>query len=321
MNMKITVLDGYGMNPGDLSWDRLKALGNVTVYDRTAPKETIERSAGAEIILTNKTIIDREIIEKLPELKYIGVLATGYNVVDTAAAHEKGIVVTNIPAYSTDSVAQMVFSLLLAITNNVEHYTADNRAGRWSRNADFCYWDSPLTELAGKTFGIVGFGNIGSKVAGIALAFSMKVLALSSKSLDALPAGVRKADDLDQLLSESDVLSLHCPLTDSTKHLINASTLAKMKPSAILINTGRGPLVDEKALAEALNCRALRGAGVDVLSCEPPTIDNPLLYARNCYITPHLGWATFEARQRLMDIAVANVANFIKGSPTNVVNI
>ena len=320
MNMKIIVLDGYGMNPGDLSWDRLKALGDVTVYDRTAPEETIERSAGAEILLTNKTIIGRNIIEKLPDLRYIGVLATGYNVVDTAAAREKGIVVTNIPAYSTDSVAQMVFSLLLAITNNVEHYTADNRAGRWSRNADFCYWDYPLTELAGKTFGIVGFGNIGSKVARIALAFGMKVLALSSKPADVLPAGVKKADGLDQLLNESDVLSLHCPLTDSTKHLINASTLAKMKPSAILINTGRGPLVDETALAEALNSGALRGAGVDVLSCEPPTIDNPLLYARNCYTTPHLGWATVEARQRLMDIAVANVANFIEGTPTNVVN-
>ena len=318
--MKIIVLDGYGMNPGDLSWDRLKALGDVTVYDRTAPSETIERSAGAEILLTNKTIIDRNIIENLPDLKYIGVLATGYNVVDTVAAREKGIVVTNIPAYSTDSVAQMVFSLLLAITSNVEHYTADNRAGRWSRNADFCYWDSPLMELAGKTFGIVGFGHIGSKVAGIALAFGMQVLALSSKPADALPAGVTKAKNLDQLLSESDVLSLHCPLTDSTKHLINASTLAKMKPSAILINTGRGPLVDETALAAALNNGTLRGAGVDVLSCEPPTIDNPLLYARNCYTTPHLGWATVEARQRLMDIAVANVANFIEGTPTNVVN-
>lgn len=318
--MKITVLDGYGMNPGDLSWDKLKSLGDVTVYDRTAPSETIERSAGAEILLTNKTIIDRYIIEKLPNLKYIGVLATGFNVVDIMAAREKGIVVTNIPSYSTDSVAQMVFSLLLAITNNVEHYTADNRAGRWSRNADFCYWDSPLTELAGKTFGIIGIGNIGSKVAGIALAFGMKVMALSSKPADALPAGVRKAENLDHLLSESDVLSLHCPLTDSTKHLINAATLAKMKPSAILINTGRGPLVDENALADALNSDTLRGAGVDVLSCEPPTIDNPLLYARNCYTTPHLGWATFEARQRLMDIAVANVANFIEGTPTNVVN-
>lgn len=318
--MKIIVLDGYGMNPGDLSWDDLAKLGDVTVYDRTAPAEVIKRSADAEILLTNKTVLDRQIIEKLPNLKYIGVLATGYNVVDVKAAGERGIVVTNIPSYSTASVAQMVFSLLLAITNNVEHYTADNRAGRWSRNADFCYWDAPLTELSGKTFGIVGFGNIGSKVAGIALALGMKVMTLSSKSIADLPAGVDKAENLDLLLEKSDVVSLHCPLTDSTKHLINACTLAKMKPSAILINTGRGPLVDEDALAEALNKGKLRGAGVDVLSCEPPTIDNPLLYARNCYTTPHLGWATVEARQRLMDIAVANVANFIEGTPFNVVS-
>lgn len=318
--MKITVLDGYGLNPGDLSWEELKKLGDLTVYDRTAPSETIERSAGSEILITNKTIIDRGIIEKLPDLRYIGVLATGYNVVDITAAREKGITVTNIPSYSTASVAQMVFSLLLAITNGVEHFTADNRAGRWSRNADFCYWDSPLMELAGKTFGIVGFGNIGSKVAGIALALGMKVMAQTSKSQEELPTGIEKATGLEHLLKECDVISLHCPLTESTKHIINATTLAMMKPSAILINTGRGPLVDEIALAAALNSGALRGAGVDVLSCEPPSIDNPLLYARNCYTTPHIGWATTEARQRLMDIAVANVANFLNGTPTNVVN-
>lgn len=318
--MKITVLDGYGMNPGDLSWDELKKLGDVTVYDRTAPSEVVERSADAVVLLTNKTVIDRRTIEKLPVLKYIGVLATGYNVVDTEAARENGIVVTNIPAYSTASVAQMVFSLLLAVTNGVEHYTADNRAGRWSRSADFCYWDAPLTELAGKTLGIVGFGNIGSAVARIGLAFGMKVSALTSKAPDVLPEGVEKAENLDALLATSDVLTLHCPLTESTRHIINATSLAKMKPSAILINTGRGPLVDEEALADALNRGALRGAGVDVLSCEPPAIDNPLLYARNCYTTPHLGWATTEARQRLMNIAVANVANFIAGTPTNVVN-
>lgn len=318
--MKITVLDGYGLNPGDLSWEELKKLGDLTVYDRTAHSETIERSAGSEILITNKTIIDRGIIEKLPDLRYIGVLATGYNVVDITAAREKGITVTNIPSYSTASVAQMVFSLLLAITNGVEHFTADNRAGRWSRNADFCYWDSPLMELAGKTFGIVGFGNIGSKVAGIALALGMKVMAQTSKSQEELPTGIEKATGLEHLLKECDVLSLHCPLTESTKHIINATTLAMMKPSAILINTGRGPLVDEIALAAALNSGALRGAGVDVLSCEPPSIDNPLLYARNCYTTPHIGWATTEARQRLMDIAVANVANILKGTPTNVVN-
>ncbi len=318
--MKIVVLDGYGMNPGDLSWDDLMKLGSVMVYDRTAPSEMIERAAKAEILLTNKTVLDREVIEKLPRLRYIGVLATGYNVVDTSAARERGVVVTNIPSYSTASVAQMVFSLLLAITNGVEHYTTENSKGRWSRSADFCYWDTPLTELAGKTFGIVGFGNIGSKVASIALAFGMNVLVLSSKPADSLPAGVGKAQYLEQLLRQSDVLSLHCPLTDITKNMINSTTLAMMKPSAILINTGRGPLVDEIALADALNSGSLRGAGVDVLSCEPPSIDNPLLSARNCYTTPHLGWATVEARQRLMDIAVANVANFIAGMPTNVVN-
>lgn len=318
--MKIVVLDGYSLNPGDLSWNRLQELGDVTVYDRTAPADVIGRAADAEILLTNKTILDREIIQSLPRLKYIGVLATGFNVVDTSAARERGIIVTNIPAYSTASVAQMVFALLLAITNSVEHYTDENRSGRWSRNADFCYWDTPLTELAGKRFGIIGFGNIGSKVADIALAFGMKVMVLSSKPACSLPAGVEKADSLDRLLQESDVVSLHCPLTDSTRQMINSSTLARMKPTAILINTGRGALVDETALADALNRGALRAAGVDVLSSEPPTPDNPLLLARNCYITPHLGWATIEARKRLMDIAVANVANFIEGTPTNVVN-
>ncbi len=318
--MKIVVLDGYGMNPGDLSWEGLEKLGDVTVYDRTSPGEVIRRAEGAEILLTNKTELDRQTIDHLPELRYIGVLATGYNVVDTQAARQKGIVVTNIPSYSTASVAQMVFALLLAVTNGVAHYTSDNRAGRWSNNADFCYWDEPLTELAGKTFGIIGFGHIGSKVASIALAFGMKVMALSSKSSGDLPERVVKAENLDEILAESDVLSLHCPLTETTKYLINAETLSKMKSSAVLINTGRGPLVDEKALADALNKGALRGAGVDVLSCEPPTIDNPLLYARNCFTTPHLGWATVEARKRLMDIAVANVANFIEGTPTNLVN-
>lgn len=318
--MKIVVLDGYGMNPGDLTWEGLEKLGDLTVYDRTSSSEVIERATGAEIILTNKTIIDQKTIENLPGLKYIGVLATGYNVVDIEAATEHNIVVANIPAYSTDSVAQMVFALLLAITNSVGHYTDDNRAGRWSRNADFCYWDSPLTELAGKTFGIIGFGHIGGKVAQIALSFGMRVMALTSKPRNELPDGVEKAADINRILQESDVLSLHCPLTDSTRHLINDSTLAIMKPSAILINTGRGPLVDEKALANALNSGKIHGAGVDVLSCEPPKLDNPLLYARNCYTTPHLGWATFEARKRLMDIAVANVANFLEGTPTNVVN-
>lgn len=318
--MKIVVLDGYGLNPGDLSWAELEKLGEVTVYDRTSPKDLLSRAKEAEILLTNKTVIDRESISQLPELKYIGVLATGYNVVDIEAARSRGITVTNIPAYSTDSVAQIVFALLLAITNEVEHYTSDNRAGRWSRNADFCYWDSPLIELSGKTFGIVGLGHIGSKVARIASAFGMNVIAFTSKNQDELPSGIMKAESLESMLRESDVVSLHCPLTETTRQMINATTLSEMKPSAILINTGRGQLVDENALADALNNGVLRGAGVDVLSCEPPESDNPLLYARNCYVTPHIGWATVEARQRLMNIAVKNVADFINGIPSNVVN-
>lgn len=318
--MKIVILDGRGVNPGDLSWAELGKMGELTVYDRTAAEDVVKRSQGAAILLTNKTVIDREILEQLPELKYIGVLATGYNVVDIKAARERGVIVTNIPSYSTASVAQMVFALLLAVTNGVEHYTADNRDGRWSRNPDFCYWDAPVMELAGKRFGIVGFGHIGSHVAGIAIALGMRVMALTSKEAGALPAGVEKAENLDQLLRESDVLSLHCPLTDETRQLVNAASLAKMKPTAILINTGRGGLVDEQALADALNRGELRGAGVDVLSCEPPQIDNPLLYARNCFTTPHIAWATVEARQRLMDIVVSNVANFIAGTPINVVN-
>ncbi|MDE6409509.1 MAG: D-2-hydroxyacid dehydrogenase [Muribaculaceae bacterium] len=317
--MKIVVLDGYALNPGDLSWEGLKQLGEVTVYDRTRPEDVVSRAGGAEVILTNKTVIDKDKIKNLPDLKYIGVLATGYNVVDTGMARERGIAVTNIPAYSTASVGQMVFALLLAITNGVEHYTAENRSGRWSRSADFCYWDSPLIELAGKRFGIVGFGNIGSSVAKIAMAFGMKVMALTSKPAEALPQGVEKAGSLDALLLKSDVVSLHCPLTDKTRNMINAESLSKMKPTAILINTGRGPLVDEKALADALNSGKLRGAGVDVLSTEPPLPDNPLLSARNCFVTPHIAWATVEARRRLMDIAVSNVASFLAGQPQNVV--
>lgn len=317
--MKITVLDGYTLNPGDLSWDELKLLGEVTVYDRTLPEEVLARSEKAEILLTNKTVLNRETIEKLPDLKYIGVLATGYNVVDIRAAEENGIIVTNIPAYSTASVAQTVFALLLAVTNRVEHYTTENHSGRWSRSDDFCYWDFPLMELAGKTFGIVGLGNIGKNVSQIALAFGMRVLALTSKSAEELPGGVEKAASLETLLAESDVLSLHCPLTEKTRNMINAETLSKMKPSAILINTGRGPLIDETALAEALNRGELRGAGLDVLSSEPPLADNPLLSARNCFVTPHIAWATVEARRRLMATAVSNVASFLTGHPRNVV--
>lgn len=315
-DMKTVVLDGYGLNPGDLTWDGFREFGEVEVYDRTAPQQVAERAADADAVLTNKTVLDGATLRALPRLRYVGVLATGYNVVDTDSARELGITVTNIPAYSTASVAQMALAHLLAITNCVEHYTAENRAGRWSSSPDFCYWDEPVEELAGKTMGIVGFGNTGSAVARIALALGMKVAAVTSKSESELPAGVRSMP-LSQLLAESDVVSLHCPLTPDTRHIINADTLRLMKPSAILINTGRGPLVDEQALADALDAGTIRAAGVDVLSTEPPAADNPLLRARNCFITPHIAWASTEARRRLMDMAVDNLRAFTEGHTKN----
>lgn len=315
--MKIVVLDGYTLNPGDLSWQGLEALGECRVYERTLPEEVVGRASGAEIVLTNKVKLTEPIMAELPDLRYIGVLATGYNVVDLEAATRRGIVVTNIPAYSTDSVAQMVFAHLLAIANGVEHYTLKNRAGAWASCQDFSYFDQPLFELAGKTIGIVGLGHIGMAVARVALAFGMRVIALTSKVN--LPEGIQ-AVDKERLFRESDVLTLHCPLTPATANFVNRDTLAWMKPSAILINTGRGPLVDEAALADALNAGRLRAAGVDVLSEEPPKADNPLLSARGCYITPHIAWATFEARERLMRIAEANVAGFLAGRVINQVN-
>lgn len=316
--MKIIELDGYAANPGDLSWEPLKELGEFTLYPRTSPSEIVERVGDAEIVLTNKVVFSDEVMSKLPNLKYIGVLATGYNVVDIKAAHRRGIIVTNIPSYSTESVAQMTFALLLAITNRVEHYADINRSGRWSRNPDFCYWDTPLTELSGKTFGIVGLGNIGYKVAQIAHQFGMDVFALTSKNSASLPEGIQKTT-LDGLLAVSDVLSLHCPLTDETRHLINADRLQKMKPGAILLNTGRGSLVDENAVAEALSSGKLGAYAADVMECEPPSEDNPLFSQPNAFLTPHIAWATRDARQRLMDIAVANVKAFIEGKPINVV--
>ena len=316
--MKIVILDGYSAQPGDLSWKELETLGELTVYDRTKPDETVARAAGADVALTNKVVLGKDEIAQLPDLKYIGVLATGYNVVDVEAAHERGIIVTNVPAYSTESVAQMVFAHLLTVTNRTEHYAIQNREGRWSRNPDFCYWDAPLTELAGKTFGIVGLGNIGKRVAQIALAFGMKVKALTSKAADALPEGVEKAT-LDELLETSDVLSLHCPLTDATRHLVNADTLRRMKPTAIVINTGRGPLVDDQAVADALQAGRLQAFCADVLTTEPPSADNPLLAQANAYITPHIAWASTEARIRLLQIATDNVRAFLNGEPQNVV--
>ena len=316
--MKIVILDGFTANPGDLSWKGLEELGMLTVYDRTRPEETVARAAEADIVLTNKVIINREMMAQLPQLKYIGVLATGYNVVDIEAAHERGIIVTNVPAYSTESVAQMVFAHLLTVTNRTEHYAIQNRQGRWSKNPDFCYWDFPHLELAGKTFGIVGLGNIGRRVAEIALAFGMQVKALTSKSADTLPAGIEKAD-LEVLLATSDVISLHCPLTDTTRHLINRDTLSKMRPSAILINTGRGPLVDDQAVASALAKGQLAAFCADVLTEEPPKADNPLLSQPNAFITPHIAWATEEARSRLLQVAISNVQAFLNAQPKNVV--
>ena len=317
--MKIVILDGYTANPGDLSWGSLKEMGEVTVYERTRREEIAGRAADADIVLTNKVVMDREMMALLPRLKYIGVLATGYNVVDIEAARERDIIVTNVPAYSTESVAQTVFAHLLTVTNRAEHYAQQNRQGRWAENRDFCYWDTELTELAGKTMGIVGLGHIGRRVAEIALAFGMQVKAMTSKKAEELPAGIQKAE-LQSLLATADVVSLHCPLTEGTRHLIHRETLRLMKPSAILINTGRGPLVDDEALAEALNEGRLRAYCADVVTEEPPKADHPLLHAPNAFITPHIAWATVEARKRLLQTAIGNVEAFVNGHPVNVVS-
>lgn len=314
--MKIVVLDGYGLNPGDLSWSGWEALGELKVYDRTSPSELLERSEGAEVLITNKTLITANDMALLPELKYIGVLATGYNVVDIDEAKARGIVVTNIPAYSTASVAQMVFAHILNITQRVGYYADENVRGRWTNNPDFCYWDTNLVELDGKKMGIVGYGNIGKATARIALAFGMEVLAYTSKEQKDLPQGVKKAT-LDELFAESDVISLHCPLTPDTKELVNANRLKAMKPNAILVNTGRGPLINEQDLADALNEGRIAGAGLDVLSVEPSVAGNPLLSAKNCFITPHIAWATKEARSRLMDIAINNLRSYQEGNIIN----
>lgn len=314
--MKIVVLDGYAANPGDLSWDGMKALGECVIYERTAPEQVLERAAGAEVILTNKVVITAEHIAALPDLKYIGVLATGYNIVDVEAARNRGIVVTNIPAYSTDSVAQMVFAHILNICLQVQHYTEEVRDGRWTSSPDFCFWDTPLMELSGKKLGIVGLGHTGSATARIAIGFGMQVCAYTSKSHFQLIPEIKKME-LDELFRECDIVSLHCPLNEQTRGMVNAARLKTMKPTAILINTGRGPLVNEQDLADALNSGTIYAAGVDVLSQEPPRADNPLLHARNCFITPHIAWASGEARQRLMQIAVDNLNGYITGKVVN----
>ncbi len=315
--MNIVVLDGFTLNPGDLSWSELESLGPCEVYDRTAPAEVMGRAGGAEILLTNKTELGREHILSLPRLRYIGVLATGTNVVDLAAARERGIPVTNVPAYSTRSVAQTTIALLLELTQHAGHHAETVREGRWARSADWCYWDYPLIELEGLTLGIVGFGRIGRAVGELAAALGMRVLACNAASRPAAP--FVRAVDLETLFRESDVVSLHCPLTEQTRGLINAERLSWMKPTAFLLNTSRGLLVDEAALAEALNSGRIAGAGLDVLSAEPPAADNPLLQAKNCLITPHLAWATRSARSRLLRIAVENVRRFLQGSPQNLV--
>lgn len=312
--MKIVVLDGYAANPGDLSWDALATLGELTVYDRTAPGETAARIADADMALTNKTLLTRELMAGAKKLKYIGVLATGYNVVDVAAAREMGIDVTNIPAYSTDSVAQMVFALLLEICHNVGHHSRAVHEGRWSSSRDFCFWDAPLTELTGKTMGIVGYGRIGKKVAQIARCFGMEVIAWTRTPRD--PECV----SFEELLRRSDVISLHCPLFPETRNLINRESIARMKDGAILINTSRGPVVNDADLRAALDSGKLRAAGLDVSTVEPIPADNPLLGCDKVFFTPHIAWATFEARTRLMDIAAQNARAFLNGKPINVVN-
>lgn len=317
--MNIVVLDGYTLNPGDLTWDGLKALGKVTVFDRTPPAQVSARAAGAAIVLTNKTRLGSAELAALPGLRYIGVLGTGYNVVEIAAAKTRGIVVTNVPAYGTPAVAQMTFALLLELAHRVGHHSRTVREGRWTESADFCYWDYPLLELHGLTMGLVGFGHIGRAVAEIAKSFGMKVLAYARHPPAQVPAGVRLTD-LDTLFRESDVVSLHCPLTADNANLVDAARLALMKPAAFLINTARGPLVHEADLAAALQAGRIAGAGLDVLAVEPPGPDNPLLKAKNCIITPHIAWATRAARQRLMDAATANVRAFLAGTPQNVVN-
>ncbi|MBQ7461438.1 MAG: D-2-hydroxyacid dehydrogenase [Bacteroidaceae bacterium] len=340
--MKIVILDGHTANPGDLSWDALKELGELEVYERTKPEDLLSRAKGAEVLLTNKVVIDAKAMASLPSLRYIGVLATGYNVVDIDEAHRRGIVVTNIPAYSTMSVAQMVMAHLLNITSQVALHAEAVRQGEWERSPDFCLTptlskregamsgqftppleglgEASIIELDGMTMGIVGLGNIGRQVARMAQAMGMKVMAVSSKPEEELRSlCIRKATGYEQLFSEADVVSLHCPLTDETRHLVNRERLALMKPTAILINTGRGPLLDEQAVADALAAGKLYAVGVDVLTEEPPHASCPLLHAPNCYITPHIAWASAAARRRLIDIATGNVSAFLQGKEENII--
>lgn len=319
--MKLVILDSYTENPGDLSWDWLKdVVDEYEIYESTPGDKVIERSLDADILVTNKVPVDRALIEKLPKLKFIAVLATGFNIIDCEAAKEHGIIVSNIPAYSTDGVAQLVFAFLLELTNQVGLHSESVNDGEWSRSPYFCYWKTPLVELRGKVFGIVGFGKIGSAVAGIANAFGMKVKAYSPHTKTYTGFGKVDFVSLDEVIETSDVISLHCPLTKETNGLVNAAFLSRMKKTAYLINTSRGPVVNEADLRNALESGIIAGAGVDVLSSEPPKEDNPLIGAKNCFITPHIAWASLEARTRLMNIFRDNVKGFVSGKPINVVN-
>jgi glycerate dehydrogenase len=318
--MKIVVLDGYTLNPGDISWDGLKNFGDVTIYDRTPVDKVVERAAGAEIVFTNKTPLSEEAINALSSLKFIGVLATGYNIVNAETAKTKGIIVSNVPGYGTTSVVQMTIALLLELCLHVQRHSDAVMDGKWARSADWCFWDYPLTELSGKTMGIIGFGRIGQQVGDVATAFGMNVIGNSRHWTDQSQRKNFRWAEVPDLLGQSDVVSIHCPLFPETKGLINKESLKTMKRSAFLLNTSRGPIVVDEDLAGALNNDVIAGAGIDVLSVEPPPKDNPLFKAKNCIITPHIAWATKEARMRLMDITVSNLSSFINGNPANVVN-
>ena len=318
--MKIVVLDGHAANPGDISWEAFKKFGELTVYPRTAPEEVADRIKGAECVFTNKVPVTAQTMDKSPDLKWVGVLATGFNIVDIAHAKEKGIAVSNIPSYSTDTVAQNVFAHILNITNRVGDHSASISDGKWSRCPDFAFWDYPQQELAGLTMGIIGFGAIGKKVAQIAQAFGMKVLVDTPHPDFSLESEALSFAEREEVLRKSDFISLHCPLVDSTKNLINRDTLKMMKKNAVLINTGRGPLIDEAALAEALRDGAIAAAGLDVLCKEPPEADNPLFACENCFFSPHISWASKAARIRIHDIALKNLEAYVSGAPINVVN-
>lgn len=318
--MKIVILDGYTLNPGDLNWDDLKKFGDIVIYDRTPADKVVERALGAEVVFTNKTPIGADVLNELPDLKFIGVLATGYNVINTEVAKAKGVIVSNVPGYGTASVVQMTFALLLELCLHVQRHSDSVMEGKWAQSADWCFWDYPLVELSGKTMGIIGFGRIGQQVGDVATALGMNIIASGRTQSNQSHRKSFKWADLPELLEECDVVSIHCPLLPETKGLINKESLQLMKRSAFLLNTSRGSIVVDEDIADALNNDVIAGAGIDVLSVEPPPKNNPLFSAKNCIITPHIAWATKEARQRLMDITVNNLTAFINGSAVNVVN-